>query len=321
MDDKPSWDHTFYGLATKIGNSGPSRNMSGDRLPWCRWRAADGADEDQADGQTTAEAIRLLEIKRDQPFFLAVGFYRPHDPYQSPKKYFDLYPLEKLAPPTMPEGYQPPHPLSLPGGAFKTAFEAFSDTDKREYLRAYYAGISFLDAQVGKLLDALDRLKLADNTIVVFLGDHGYELGVRNWWNKNTLFERSCRTPLIVYVPGAKGNGKPTQAITEFIDLYPTLADLSGLKKLPKNLEGASFGAVLDDPTRPGKEAAITVVKRGQVLGRSVRTARWRYTEWDGGQQGTELYDHTVDPGEWKNLAGEAGMRDTVERLRKLLQP
>ena len=142
---------------------------------------------------------------------VAVGFYRPHDPFQSPKKYFDLYDTTKIEIPKMPDGYKVPSPLSTGGGALQTAFDKFTVKEKREFLHAYYAGVSFMDAQVGRLLDALEKNKLADDTIVVFLGDHGYELGVRNWWNKNTLFERSCRTPLIVRVTGAKGNGKRSE--------------------------------------------------------------------------------------------------------------
>ncbi len=320
MDDKPSWDHTFYGKATPAGNAGDGRDMSGGKLAWCRWKAAGGTDADQPDGQTTAEAIRLMEAAKGKPFFLAVGFYRPHDPFQSPKAYFDLYPPDRLPlPPAPPTGYAVPTKFSLPGGPLKAAFDAFGEVEKREFLRAYYAGASFADAQLGRLLDALDRLKLADDTVVVFLGDHGYELGTRNWWNKATLFERSCRTPLVVYAPGMKGNGKPTAAVTEFVDLYPTLADLCGLKDAPKALEGVSLRPILDDPAKPGKAGAVTVVKRGPVLGRSVRTARWRYTEWDGGKQGAELYDHTADPGEWANLATDRAHATTVRELKVLL--
>ena len=167
---------------------------------------------------------------------------------------------------------------------------------------------------------SLDENKLAENTVVVFLGDHGYELGARNWWNKNTLFERSCRTPLIVRVPGAKGNGKATAALAEFIDIYPTLTDLCDLKDRPKQLEGASFRKVLDDPTAKHKGAALTVVKRGPVMGRSVRTEKYRYTEWDEGKKGVELYDHTADPGEWVNLAEKKELATTRGELSALIK-
>lgn len=320
MDDPKSFDRVFYGQTTAAGNKGEGRNLTGGALTWCRWLATEGADAEQADGQLADEAVKVLGAKRDKPLFLAVGFYRPHDPFQSPKKYFELYDSTTLELPKTPEGYKPPYPLSLGGGSLATAFDAFTYKERREFLHAYYAGVSFMDSQVGRLLDALDKNKLTDNTIVVFLGDHGYELGVRNWWNKNTLFERSCRTPLIVRVPGAKGNGRPTAELVEFIDLYPTLADLCSLKNVPKQLEGASFRELLGDPGRKHKDAALTVVKRGPVLGRSVRTERYRYTEWDGGSKGAELYDHEADPGEWVNLADKPELAKTRGELSSLIK-
>ncbi len=319
MDDPKSFDRVAYGKATATGNKGEGRNLTGDKLGWCRWLAAEGTDSDQPDGQLADEAVKVLAEKRDKPLFLAVGFYRPHDPFVVPKKYFDLYDRDKLDLPVTPDGYTPPFPHSIGGGAFKTAFDLFTDRDRREFLHAYYAGVSFMDTQVGKLLDALKANTLADNTVVVFIGDHGYELGARGWWNKNTLFERSCRTPLIVRDPAAKGNGKSTSTITEFVDLYPTLAARCGMKGVPDNLEGADFRTVLDDPAAKHKEAAVTVVQRGKFLGRSIRTDRYRYTEWDGGTQGAELYDHTTDPGEWKTLADDPKAVDIKADLKKQL--
>lgn len=319
MDDPKSFDRVFYGKATAIGSKGEGRNLTGDKLGWCRWLTAEGTDADQPDGQLADEVVKTLAQKRDKPLFLAVGFYRPHDPFIVPKKYFDLYDRAQLELPVTPKGYTPPFPHSIGGGAFKTAFDQFTDRERREFLHAYYAGVSFMDAQVGKLLDALKANKLADNTVVVFIGDHGYELGVRGWWNKNTLFERSCRTPMIVRDPAANGNGKSTSTITEFVDLYPTLAARCGLKDVPKNLEGTDFRKVLDDPTTTHKEAAVTVVQRGKFLGRSIRTDRYRYTDWDSGEKGAELYDHTTDPGEWKNLGDDPKATDLKADLKKQL--
>jgi uncharacterized sulfatase len=319
MDDPKSWDKQFYGKASAATSKGDGRNLTGGKLKWCEWRAADCDDDDLPDGQITTAAIDAMTTT-DKPWFLAVGYYRPHDPFVSPKKYFDAYPLDKLEVPRSPDGYTLPYPHTLPGGEFKAAFDRFTDADKREFLRSYYAGVSYVDAQVGRLTAALDRLKLWDNTIVVFVGDHGYELGTRNWWNKATLFERSCRAPFLVVAPGAKGNGKATAGLTEFTDLYPTLAELCHLTGTPKTLEGASFVSRLNDPAAAGKAAAFTVVKRGNAnLGRSVRTDRYRYTEWDGGKKGAELYDHTADPGEWKNLAADATLKDVVAAHHKLL--
>lgn len=319
MDDPKSFDRVAYGKATALGGKGDGRNLTGDKLAWCRWLAADGTDADQADGQLADEAVKVLAAERDKPLFLAVGFYRPHDPFVSPKKYFDLYDRDKLELPTTPAGYTLPFPHSIGGGAVKAAFDRFTDKERREFLHAYYAGVSFLDAQVGKVLDALKAHNLTDNTIVVFVGDHGYELGARGWWNKDTLFERSCRTPMIVRDPAAKGNGKGAGTITEFVDLYPTLAARCGLNGVPKNLEGADFRKVLDDASAKHKEAAVTVVRRGKLLGRSIRTDRHRYTEWDGGEKGAELYDHTTDPGEWKNLAADPKATDARADLKKRL--
>jgi iduronate 2-sulfatase len=310
-DDPRSWDHTFYGRTTATGLRGEGRNLTGGVLTWCNWLAAEGTDEDQPDGQIAAEAVRLLEqhSRGDRPFFLAVGFHSPHDPFHSPKRYFDLYRLDAMQPPRAPADRSTPPLFALPRNKDRQAFEKFSDADRREFLRAYYAGVSFMDAQLGKVLDALDRLKLAERTIVVFVGDHGYELGVRDWWNKSTLFERSCRSPLIIAAPGMKGSGRTALGLAEFVDLYPTLADLCGFEP-PSSLAGVSLRPILDDPSRPGKDAAFTMIVRGAVKGLTVRTESSRYTEWDAGRGGIELYDHDQDPGEWHNLADDPARAD-----------
>jgi uncharacterized sulfatase len=318
MDDPKSWDKALYFKATPLGQKGEGRNLTGGRIAWCRWLAADGGDEDQPDGQVAREAVALLEQNRDRPFFLAVGFHKPHDPFIAPRKYFDLYPLDALVPPTDPPGRAADLPPAIGTPAWQAEFNKFTDREKREFMRAYYAGTSFTDAQVGKVLDALDRLGLAEKTVVVFLGDHGYHLGERGWWNKNTVFELSARVPLIVYDPRAKARGQGSRALVELLDLYPTLAESCGLPA-PKGLEGQSLRPLLDDPAAPGKKAAYTQVQRGKVSGRSVRTDRWRYTEWDGGEAGVELYDHEHDPGEYRNLAKEPSHAGTVTTLKALL--
>jgi uncharacterized sulfatase len=186
-------------------------------------------------------------------------------------------------------------------------------------MRAYYAGISFMDAQVGKIIAAMDRLELWGNTIVVFFSDHGYHLGQRGWWNKNTVFELSARAPLIVVTPQMKRKGNSCLRIVEFVDIYPTLADLCGLP-VSVNLEGTSFKPLLNNPNLPWKKMAFTQVQRGRIAGRSVRTERWRYTEWDEGKQGIELYDHNNDPGEYYNLARETQHALTIAKLKRLLR-
>jgi uncharacterized sulfatase len=314
MDDPKSWTHSVFLTGTAAGRKGQGRNMSGGKYAWCRWLAAEGADTDQPDGQHVIEAVKMLEKYKDKPFFLAVGFHKPHDPFIAPKKYFDMYPLERLP---APKDKRPAEPVwSVPKAM---DFSIFTDQDKKEFLRSYYAGITFMDAQVGKLLEALDRLGLAENTIIVFIGDHGYHLGEHGWWNKNTLFELSARPPLIVVAPDSKGRGKSTMGLVEFVDLYPTLTDLCGLKT-PAKLEGTSFRPLLGDPERAWKKAAFTQVQRGKVSGYTMRTPRWRYTEWDGGKAGMELYDHASDAGEYHNLAGDPRHADIVMEMRKMLR-
>ena len=319
MDDTNSWDVARYFQATERGLKGEGRNLTGGRVPWCRWLAADGDDEDQPDGQIAREGVRLLEEKRDVPFFIALGFHKPHDPFNAPKKYFDLYPLETLKLLDKPSTGSSNAPLAIGGGAWKTEFDKFTDQERREYMRAYYAGISFMDAQVGKMLDALDRLKLWDRTVVVFFGDHGFHLGERGWWNKGTIFEYSARAPLIVWAPQMKSAGKRSTRLVEFVDIYPTVAELCGLKP-PHTFEGRSFVPLLADPARGWKEAAFTQVQRGRIAGHSVRTERWRYSEWNGGAQGVELYDHNNDPGEWHNLAGDPRQKENLRNLSALLR-
>jgi uncharacterized sulfatase len=318
MGDPKSWDITSDPKGTPLGKKGRGRNLTGGRVRWCRWLAAEGDDEDQSDGQVAAEAVRFLEQHRNDPFFIAVGFHRPHDPFIAPKRYFDLYPLELLTPPKDPPDRSAELPQAI-GSSWKADFDRFTDQERREFMRAYYAGISFMDTQVGKIIAAMNRMKLWHNTIVIFFSDHGYHLGQRGWWNKNTVFELSARVPLIMVTPGMKSKGKSCSRIVEFVDIYPTLADLCGLSA-PDNLEGKSFKPLLKNPNLSWKKAAFTQVQRGKIAGRSVRTGRWRYTEWDGGRQGVELYDHDNDPGEYYNLARDSQYTQTIARLKRLLR-
>jgi uncharacterized sulfatase len=318
IDDPKSWDIASYPKGTPLGKKGQGRNLTGGRVKWCRWLAAEGNDEDQADGQIAAEAVQLLEEHHDDPFFIAVGFHKPHDPFIAPKRYFDLYPLESLKPPKDPDDRSVDFPQAI-GSGWKTDFDRFTDRERREFMRAYYAGISFVDTQVGKIITAMDRLELWDNTVVLFFSDHGYHLGQRGWWNKNTVFELSARAPLIMVTPGMKRKGESCSKIIEFVDIYPTLADLCGLP-VSENLEGTSFKPLLSNPNLPWKKMAFTQVQRGVIAGRSIRTERWRYTEWDRGRQGVELYDHNSDPGEYYNLARDPQHTQTIAKLKKLLR-
>ncbi|MSR66750.1 MAG: DUF4976 domain-containing protein [Pedosphaera sp.] len=278
--------------------------------------AADGADADQTDGKVAAETIKLLEANKDKPFFIAAGFYRPHTPYVAPKKYFDLYPMEKISLPSAPQNDRDDIPR--PALTINPPNYGLTDLQLRECKRAYYACISFVDAQVGRLLDTLDRLNLADKTIVVFWSDHGYLVANHGLWMKQSLFEESARVPLIIAVPGQKSKGTASGRTVELVDVYPTLADLCGVAA-PARLHGASLRPLLDNPAAPWTKPAFTQVWRGGFPGYSVRTERWRYSEWDNGKQGTELYDHQTDPNEFTNLASDAKFASVISDLKPLI--
>jgi uncharacterized sulfatase len=289
-------------------------------------------DADTWDGTAARISVLLLEqaAREGKPFYLATGFRRPHGPYIAPQKYFDLYPPEKITWPDEPPEHLsgiPPLALTYNNGDF-----ALTKAEHGPMTAAYFASISFMDAQVGLLLNALDRLQLWDKTIVVFHSDHGYHHGEHGGLHhKMTLFEEGVRVPLIVAAPGAKA-GSASPRLVELVDLYPTLADLNGLTP-PSDLEGLSFRPLLTDPDRPWKRAAFTVVGRRtnpqnsqttpgryemSYLGRSVRTERWRYNEWPDGT--AELYDHDKDPREYVNLADRPEHTATRAELKALLK-
>jgi uncharacterized sulfatase len=313
MDAGKSWQSAQSYEATKAGRKMlAGRNVTNGALPWCAWGAAAGNDDDQPDGQIAAATVAMIEKLGDSPWFIGCGFMKPHDPFIAPQKYFDLYPLDQVKPWRDPASMSAVRKEAVGFGAYADAFQQFTDKEWRELFRAYCAGTSFMDAQLGRVLDALDRNKLWDKTIVIFVGDHGYHTGERDWWNKNTLFERSCRAPLIIAAPGMKG-GQSTRSLVEFVDFYPTIADYCGLK-IPHPLAGRSLRPVMETPSVSIKDAAFTLVSRGPKLyGQSVRTARWRLTRWSDGK--VELYDHDHDPEENHNVAQQHA--DVVVELSK----
>ncbi len=323
LDDPPSWDK----FVNPIGRDKKEEELLRNLTPKIQlgaalaWHEAAGQDHEQTDGMVAAEAIKLLEQNKDRPFFLAVGFYRPHVPWFAPKKYFDMYARDQIQLPKADRA-------GAPAAAFTVNPPNYGlgDDDCKDAIRAYYASTTFMDVQVGLVLDALERLGLAENTIVVLWGDHGWLLGEHGLWQKMCLFEESARVPLIVAAPRQKAPGQSSRRVCELVDLYPTLADLCGLKT-PDNLAGRSLRPLLDDPAATLKKGAYSQVQRGGgkkgqggFMGRSVRTERWRYTEWDEGKKGAELYDHDSDPGEFKNLAEDAKYAGVVEEMRQLLR-
>lgn len=316
MDAGRSWHSAQSFEATKMGRKMlEGRDVTGGALKWCQWGAADETDDDQPDGQIAAATVAMIEKLGNTPWFIGCGFMKPHDPFIAPKKYFDLYPMHSLKPWSDPTNMMPVRKEHVSSGDYAKVFGKFTEQEWRELFRAYCAGTSFMDAQLGRVLDALDKHQLWEKTIIIFVGDHGYHTGERQWWNKNTLFERSCRAPLIIAAPGLKG-GQTTRSLAEFVDVYPTVADFCGLK-MPHVGAGASLRPVLNDPAASIKDAAFTLVTRNQKLhAQSIRTARWRLTRWSDGI--TELYDHDADPEELRDVSAQHG--DTLTELTARLQ-
>ena len=286
------------------------------------WLASAKGDADHTDGILAEQAEWVLERcakRRDRPFFVAVGFFRPHTPYVAPKSpYFDLYAEDAMPVVSgVKEDQADMPPAAL--GSYKKEQDNLTDALRRQALQAYYASISFMDAQVGRVVGALDRLGLAENTVIVFTSDHGYHTGEHGLWQKQSLFEESARVPLLIVAPGVAQKGKAAATPVAHVDLFPTLAELAGVTP-PANLQGQSLVPILKNPATTGRGWALTQVVRGggfnrmgaspaagdagkRFFGYSLRTSRWRYTEWDEGAAGRELYDHDADPKELANLA------------------
>lgn len=325
-DDPQSWDYKFNPIgrdkteesSIHLLTKGGYKKTIGFGMAWLDM---DGPDEDQTDAKGVTETIRLLEERKGKPFFIAMGFFRPHTPWIAPKRYYDLYPLESIQLPKRDAASE----KALPDIARNIRPDDYGLSQKnlKDCVRGYYAAVSFVDAQVGRLVAALDRLGLAQNTLIVFWSDHGFLLGEHGQWQKQLLFDPSPRTPLIVCDPTAQGNGMACDRPVELLDLYPTVADWAGLQK-PEGLEGFSLKPLLDGPATAAWDhaayAQVTRMKKGErVMGFSVHTERYRYTEWDGAKEGAELYDHRVDPGELHNLVSESAHEPTRAQMRTLL--
>jgi iduronate 2-sulfatase len=298
------------------------------------WESADVADDAYPDGKIADEAVRRLRAakeKPNEPFFLAVGFLKPHVPFCAPKKYWDLYDRAAFTVPALhsaPEGaprYAPSGWGELRQYSDIPDSGPLTDEQARTMIHGYHAAVSFVDAQLGKVLGEFDRLGFATNTITVLWGDHGWHLGDHGWWCKHDNYEQATRIPLIVVAPGVtKPRTRAINALVETVDIYPTLAELAGLPspEVPQGIEGKSFVPALRDPNLGTKNYLYHVYPRGERIGRAVRTIRYRLVEWKipGAAADTadlELYDYEKDPLETKNLASE--QPEVVARMRGML--
>ena len=310
--------------ATKVKRSQPN-----SRGPI--YECADVADDYYGDGKIADLAVKALQkvSHQNEPFFLAVGFHKPHLPWVAPKKYWDLYDPAKIA--LAPNPFYPTDAPSYAINGNDGEVRAYklvpprgpmSDATARKLKQAYFACVSYSDAQVGKVLAELDRLHLRTNTIVILWGDHGWKLGEHAAWGKHTDVENDVNAPLILSVPGMKNAGAHSRALVEFVDIYPTLSELAGLT-MPHNLEGISFRPLLDQPDLPWKSAAFSQFPRGQkggLMGYTMRTDRYRFTIWVARNDHTkvdaiELYDHKTDPQENHNVANIPENAGLVKRL------
>jgi arylsulfatase A-like enzyme len=293
---------------------------------------ADVPDNAYPDGACADMAIETLRRVKGKPFFLAVGFLKPHLPFNAPKKYWDLYERDAIRLADNPFAPKGAPPFALTSFGELRNYDDMpqkgpvGDDDARRLIHGYLACVSYTDAQIGRILDELDRLKLADNTAIVLWGDHGWKLGEHGSWCKHTNFELDARVPMIFAAPGIRGAGKPTDALAEFVDIYPTLCDLAGLP-LPGHLQGTSLLPVLNDVEQSVKTAALSQYPRSHnkrgLMGYSMRTDRWRYTEWLTRKSrevvARELYDHLNDPAENENVADRRENESLVKGLAEQL--
>lgn len=325
-DDERTWTERFnpvgidksqedkiisYGHNTKAG-----QRQLGISMAW--WDPV-SEDTDHTDGKVASRAIDMLEKHKEGPFFIAAGFFNPHCPYVAPKKYFDLYDIDDISMQDLVEARAdladvPAMALTRDAKAWPYNFEGITVEQAKQCKLAYYATISFVDVQIGRLLDALEQNDLMDNTVIVFWSDHGYFLGEKGLWYKRKAFERGARVPLFISVPNGAG-GRVCRKPVELIDLYPTLVDYAGFT-IPTELEGDSLRPLLDDVDAEWKEFALTQVHFSpSEQGYSLRNQRWRYTEWNQGDAGRELYDHEKDPEEITNLADRSEYAELIEGL------
>lgn len=294
------------------------------------YEGPDVADSAYPDGMTCERAIAEMRRMKDRPFFLATGFVKPHLPFNAPKKYWDLYSPADL---DLPSRSEWPEGMPKQAGSDWGELRAYlgipqkgpvDEGTLRMLIHGYYACVSYMDAQVGRLLDELERLELRKDTIVILWGDHGWKLGDYGAWCKHTNMELDTHVPMILSLPGQKNAGQATRALVEYVDIYPTLAEACGLN-VPEQCEGRSMLPLVEDPGRKWKQAAFSQYPRGKdVMGYTLRTERWRYTEWIARSRGEvlarELYDHATSDVASANLAELAEFAPVVKELSALLE-
>lgn len=318
LDDKDSWNHVVNPKGVdkieeaNVTNYTPDRGLGSA----ASYYVSPAPDERHTDGITVDATLDLMAKHRNDPFFLAAGFYRPHVPLIAPSKYFDQVPLIDVD--AVP--FSSAEMEIAPKWAYFTHPPNWnmSERQMREIRRAYFASIMFVDSNVGKLLAGLAKMGLAENTTVVFWSDHGYVLGEHGQWMKQALWEPVARVPFIMGGAGVEGRGKPCGRTVELLDLYPTLSEVCGLEKLPEHVQGRSLKPLLQNPSAAWDHPAITQVRRARagdpLMGYSIRNERYRYSMWDDGKEGEEFYDYRTDPREMKNLARERGAHTSAQR-------
>ncbi|MFC4994113.1 sulfatase [Rubritalea tangerina] len=320
-DDVASWSERFNSQGPEVfcpgkavllqGNPDGTKKVRGGNT--LEYNIAEGDDLVHSDGKTAAKAVELIAQYKNQPFFLAVGFVRPHVPFVAPAKYYDAYPFDRVQLPESVDGDWEDIPKA--GINYRTSpGMQLDDRMKREGIGAYYASVSYMDAQLGKVMDALEKNGLSDNTIVIFTSDHGFHLNEHDFWMKVGLMEESSRVPLIIKVPGQKP--AVCHSFAELLDLYPTVSELCGLP-VPEHIQGKSLKPVFEDPTFSVRDFAFSV--NGKSL--LVRNKKWAYIQHgEDASLGMQLYDMENDPKQFTNLAQQEGFKATVAQLQGVLK-
>ncbi|WP_437206735.1 sulfatase [Planctomicrobium sp. SH664] len=321
LDDAASWDVVINPRGRDvidephIINPTPSRPISAA----LSWLAAKGSDAEQTDGLIASEAIRLLGLFGERPFFLGVGFFRPHTPYVAPESYFSVEDAAALQLPRFkPAEWDTIPPAAIPHNVPAPNY-GLSETNLKHALHAYRACVRFVDAQVGRILDAVDRLHLTESTIIILLSDHGYHLGEHGLWQKRTLYDPSSRVPLLISVPGSAGVGQTCPRVVQLIDIFPTLLELTN-QNFDGSLPGKSLVPLLSDPQKDWPHPAFTQILRpGQdsaIMGRAVTMEDYRYIEWNEGTQGRQLFNLQLDPEELNDMSGQDEYAPVMKTLR-----